>query len=138
MKSRGLALATLLAAAAPTGAAGRGGPLSPEESLAAEALLHYCRACHGVGALRFIRSNELDVVWQTVQTETVPGSPTLWRDAIAAALDWPQDSPPAPGTQRLPGKEWMPKGVMREAIAHDVLGEETARVFLLRMLRPAR
>jgi hypothetical protein len=121
----------------PPARAGDGSP-SPDQTTAADALVHYCRACHGVGALRFIRGTDSADVWQTIQTEVVPGTSTVWRDAIIAALDWPGATPPAAGSERAPGKEWMPKGVVRDAIARDVLGDETARMLLLRVLRAAR
>ena len=109
--------------------------IANERAIAAEKLLTYCRACHGLGNLRFLPSTDVGEIWRTLTTEKMPNSDLLWKEGIIATLSWPNDVPPSSGSVRLPGKEWMPKGVKRLEIAAESIESESVRSFLLRVLK---
>lgn len=130
---RRIAMAAILGALMAKSQAG----LADDQAIVAEKLLKYCRACHGLGTLRFLPSTETEHIWATLTTEYVPNTTILWKDAIIGALSWPTAMPPAAGSMRVPGKEWMPKGIKRLELAADSIEAESARLFILRALKGA-
>ncbi len=83
-------------------------------------LRKYCAACHGLGDLRFIHSDDDEVVWDFILHNPSPKSKRRWADAILDVLDWPTDNPP-PFTQlkKPPSEDWMPRGKKRLDFAAD-------------------
>lgn len=110
--------------------------LDAVQSLTVEKLRTYCRSCHAVGALRFIHSEDDAEVWTYITETRVPGSQTLWREAIFAVLDWPQDAPPPFDELKDPaaGRDWMPKGVKRLQLADDYVDSRSVRAVMLEAL----
>lgn len=89
-------------------------PVAASDEIAtAQALRHYCKACHAIGEFRFIHTEDDDELLQYIRTHSAPsGKP--WVTRIIETLDWPTDEPP-PFNQ--PG--WMPKGEKRLELAKD-------------------
>lgn len=84
-------------------------------------LRKYCAACHALGDLRFIHSDDDQVVWEFLFRGMSPQSKRPWAEAILDVLDWPGDSPP-PFThlKKPPSEDWMPKGKKRLDFAADL------------------
>lgn len=95
-------------------------------------LRKYCGACHAVGALRFIHSENDDELWSYILTHEVPETRKLWAQRIYETLNWPSDSPPPFGQlMEPPLHDWMPKGVKRLEFASDKTGSiQTRRIIL--------
>lgn len=106
-----------------------------DERLAVQKLRTYCRACHGVGELRFLRSDDDDEVWASLYRDIAPNSKKTWARAIREVLSWPSDEPP-PFDKLLqaPDRDWMPKGAKRASFASDRVGAMATRRFILETL----
>lgn len=109
--------------------------ITAEQALAVQKLRTHCKACHALGELRFLPSEDDSVTWDFVLHERSPRSGKLWVEAIREVLDWPTDDPP-PFDQLMapPDRDWMPKGYKRIVFARDVVEGEPTRRFLLRVL----
>ena len=96
----------------------------------------YCNACHGLGNLRFIRSDDDTEVWDYLFKNKAPTSGKWWSDAIIEVLNWPSDSPP-PFDQMLnpPNKDWMPRGYKRILFSQDVVGSVSSRGIVVEALQ---
>lgn len=83
----------------------------------------YCKACHAIGELRFIHSEDDAEVWNHLFTARAPNSGKLWADGIVEVLSWPSDEPP-PFDQLMdpPERDWMPRGSKRLHLAADSEG----------------
>lgn len=110
-------------------------PLPPEPALAVQKLRTHCKACHGLGELRFLPSENDAETWRFILTERSPRSQKIWAEVIREVLDWPTDEPP-PFDQMMvpPDRDWMPKGYKRIAFSQDSVETELTRRFLLRVL----
>lgn len=106
-------------------------------ALSAAKLREYCKACHGVGSLRFIYDESDETLWRYILTNNVPGKSELWANAIVRVLNWPADSAPAPSPVMDPpsGKDWMPKGSKRLHFAADKINGAPARQYVLEAIQ---
>ena len=100
-------------------------PANAEEpnqiSFTVKKLRLYCAACHAVGKVRFIYSDEDETVWRDLFTKTAPVSKRIWSKEIVDVLSWPTSTPPPFGQMiHFPNKDWMPKGAKRIALAKDI------------------
>jgi len=88
----------------------------------------HCAACHAVGELRFLHSDDDEEVWENLFREKAPHSQKIWAQAILEVLDWPTDAPP-PFNQMMkpPDRDWMPKGKKRLNLATDTVDGVSAR-----------
>ena len=103
---------------------------------AARKLRQHCRACHGLGEMRFIFSDNDQENWEYLFNNRAPKSGKIWAVAIVEVLSWPSDSPP-PFNQMLnpPDKDWMPKGSKRLKFASDTWNGESVRKLIIEDLR---
>lgn len=98
-------------------------------------LRSYCAACHALGELRFIRSDDDREVWKYLFENRAPHSGKLWADGIREVLDWPTDkAPPFDQMLHAPDRDWMPKGQKRLRLASDVENGKSSRQRLLQEL----
>lgn len=121
------------AAPVPTGLALHPGgtPLAQKKAIAADKLRVYCRACHGVGTMRFLHDGETDQeLFGYLSRERAPKSGKLWADAIVDALSWPTDEPPPLDAEDA----YMPQGIKRLKLAQDRVGGVPARRIILEAL----
>jgi hypothetical protein len=105
--------------------------------VAIDKLRQYCAACHGVGTLRFIRSDDDQIFWDSLFTERPDPNSRTWAELIAEVLDWPLDRP-YPDFRQLrvpPNKDWMPKGFGRVELSEDIIGDQKARLIITDELR---
>lgn len=110
-------------------------PINLNQKFAVMKLRTYCNACHGVGELRFIHSDEDESVWNYIKTQTAPRSKKLWAEAIKDVLRWPSDAAPSFEQPMDPsGKDWMPRGYKRLEFAQDSVGSQSTRNFILSTL----
>lgn len=107
--------------------------LNLEQKFAMIKLRTHCTACHGVGDLRFIYSDDDKEFWDYIHTQKAPRSKKLWSEAIREVLTWPSDAPPDFDKPLDPttGRDWMPKGFKRLELAEDHVGDLSARQFIL-------
>jgi hypothetical protein len=105
------------------------------ESVVVPKLREFCQSCHAVGDVRFIRSADDHVVWVELFKGKAPKSGKVWADAIVDVLSWPSNDPPDFESPIEPGRDWMPKGSKRLALATDTVNGELTRHMLLRELR---
>jgi hypothetical protein len=100
---------------------------------AAAKLREYCRACHAVGTMKFIQSDDDRVLWDSLFVNTAPHTGKTWAQGIVEVLSWPSDTPPPfdrvmdPPTNR----DWMPRGAKRLDLAADVLDGTPVRKMIL-------
>ena len=87
------------------------------------ALTTYCAACHGIGRLNFLPTEEPADNWAVLFSEISPLSKLKWNVAITQALAWPSNSPPPFDTLRDPQnkRDWMPKGRKRIQISEALI-----------------
>lgn len=87
----------------------------PTVTLVVKSLKTYCGACHGLGKLNFLPSEDYAENWKTIYTATSPSTGRVWRDAIIDVISWPTEAPPAFDQVKDPltGRDWMPKGIKR-------------------------
>ena len=112
-------------------------PLTPEIIPAVAKLRIFCQACHAVGGLRFIWSDDDAQVWTYLFNNRAPNSPKLWADDIIDVLSWPTAIPP-PFDQPMDPinhRDWMPKGSKRLELANDLTDGQATRQMLLEALR---
>mgnify|MGYP001006421172 CR=1 FL=1 len=110
--------------------------LTPPQMFAMQKLRQYCTACHGLGKLRFIYSDDNVSLWKDIHTLRSPKSQNLWVDEILKVLDWPSNSaPPFDQMIQSPDKDWMPKGKKRLDLASDQDEGYYARQAILDVLR---
>lgn len=105
------------------------------ETFAVQKLRTYCAACHALGGLRFIYSDDDSEVWSYLFTGQAPISKKLWSEAIQEVLSWPSDDPPPFNEPISPTKDWMPKGEKRLRMAEDHENGTSIRLEILRALR---
>jgi hypothetical protein len=95
----------------------------------------HCQACHAVGSLRFIYSDDNQTVWNELFTRRAPGTGKLWAEGIVEVLSWPSDTPPAHDQPMdPPNRDWMPKGAKRADLAGDRLENQPARRVIIERL----
>jgi hypothetical protein len=92
----------------------------------------YCQACHAVGDIRFINSEDPEIVWEDIFVVMGPYK-VPWATVIYDRLNWPVDDPeklfkPAHGS------DWMPLGSKRYDIVDQKINGESARKYLLAAL----
>ncbi len=88
----------------------------------------YCAACHALGELRFIHSDDDEEVWDYLFQAQAPNSKKIWAQAILEVLDWPSDAaPPFNQMMKPPDQDWMPKGKKRLNLAADSVDGIAAR-----------
>lgn len=104
--------------------------LDSAQRFVTQKLRTYCNACHGVGELRFIYSDDDLAMWNYIFSNNAPTAKVLWAKQIVALLDWPDDEAP-PGSQT----QWMPKGAKRLELAADNENGESTRRRLIAILR---
>lgn len=99
-------------------------------------LRQYCQACHGLGDLRFIHSENDGELWEYIFQNNSPKTGKRWAERILAVLDWPSNSPP-PADQLMspPDSDWMPKGFKRLKLAEDHIEGVAARRIMIETLR---
>lgn len=115
-------------------------PFDDVAQTAVTKLRTFCTACHGIGNLRFIRSEDDREVWNYIYLNKAPNSQKLWAENILQVLSWPTDVPPPFDQPMDPGnnRDWMPKGAKRLSFSTDKVGDMATRKFLLEALRPDR
>jgi hypothetical protein len=108
-----------------------------DAKVAIQKMRTYCGACHAVGDLRFIRSDDDAEVWAYLFANRAPNSRKIWAQNIVEVLSWPRDVPPPFDQPMDPGnnRDWMPKGAKRLTFAEDQVGGEATRQLILRKLR---
>jgi len=95
-------------------------------------LRQFCGACHAVGDLKFITSDNNQYVWNYIYTNNAPNSQKKWADQIYKVLNWPNGVPPAFDQLMVPpNQDWMPKGSKRTNFATDKVGDKSTREFIL-------
>lgn len=104
---------------------------------AAAKLREYCKACHAVGTMKFIQSDDDRVLWDGLFADRAPRSGKIWADAIAEVLAWPSDAAPPFDTTMDPpsNRDWMPKGAKRLDLAADTFGGIASRRLILQAIR---
>jgi hypothetical protein len=104
---------------------------------AVQKLRTFCKACHGLGDLRFLKSDDDDRVWRDLFQTASPKSGKIWARAIVEVLSWPTDSPP-PADQMMipPDRQWMPVGYKRILFSRDVTEGRSTRSWLIQKLSP--
>ena len=96
----------------------------------------YCAACHALGELRFIRSEDDREVWDFLFHNRAPNSKKLWAEGISEVLGWPTEAPPAFNQMmKPPDLDWMPKGKKRLTLASDLDGGVSTRRRILEDLK---
>jgi len=136
-RKRALAFAAALFLGPATLPAQADTPAAPDDlAVFAARLRTFCRACHGVGALRFIRGDDDQVLWRDLFDESAaPGPGGPWAQRIIRVLSWPSDAPP-PFNEPLdpPDRDWMPRGAKRLSLASDRVDGQSTRTWLLARL----
>lgn len=89
------------------------------KEVALGAIRKYCKACHAVDELRFIRSEDNEELWKTIWTEKSPKSGKIWAERIIAVLEWPNGATPPFDQPISADADWMPKGYKRLLLAED-------------------
>lgn len=107
-------------------------PVNFYQDQVVQKLRTFCTACHGLGELRFLHSDDNADVWEYINTQKAPRSQKLWTSAIREVLTWPSSQPPTMPIS--PTKDWMPKGYKRLELADDEIGELSTREFILSVL----
>ena len=101
-----------------------------------QTLRKYCKACHGLGKLRFIHSENDNELWDYILNNRAPNSGDYWYRSIQEVLDWPSDDAPPFNQMMLPpNQDWMPKGIKRLQLARDEPGNISTRKRVLSILR---
>lgn len=128
-------LTRILAAIA---ALGIGGPAlgAADPLFAAAKLREYCKACHAVGTMKFIQSDDDREFWNALFVERSPRSGKVWAVAISEVLGWPTDvAPPYDRVMDPPSnRDWMPKGAKRLDLAADSEGGTPVRRLILQAI----
>lgn len=112
-------------------------PFDAQAQLTVSKLRQYCAACHAVGNVRFIRSDDDAEVWQYIYLNRSPNANKLWSENIIEVLSWPGDVPPPFDQPMDPGhnRDWMPKGAKRLSLAAKTVGGVATRKLMLQALR---
>ncbi len=113
-------------------------PFDAKAQLAVSKMRQFCAACHAVGNLRFIRSDDDNEIWQYIHLTRAPNSQKIWAQNIIEVLSWPSDVPPPFDQPMDPGhnRDWMPKGAKRLSLAGDAVDGQATRKLLLEALQP--
>jgi hypothetical protein len=122
-----------------SGAASAASEPGAADLVAAAKLRAYCKACHAVGELRFIQSDDDAALWTSLFTERSTRSGTVWAAAISAVLSWPSDAPPPfdPIMDPSANRDWMPRGAKRLDFAADTVDGTPVRRLILERLSAA-
>jgi len=110
--------------------------LSDLQELSLDKMRYYCQGCHGVGALRFIYSDDNSQVWEDLFVRRAPNSGKIWADAIIEVINWPNGI--MPGFDEMlnyPDRDWMPKGVRRVEFSTDSHGDKAVRELIIEVLK---
>lgn len=112
-------------------------PFDAKAQLTVSKLRQYCAACHAVGNVRFIRSDDDSEVWQYIYFNRSPNANKLWSENIIEVLSWPGDVPPPFDQPMDPGhnRDWMPKGAKRLSLAAETVDGVATRKLMLQALR---
>ena len=110
--------------------------LTPPQVFAMQKLRQYCLACHGLGKLRFIYSENPVELWNYIQNERSPKSQALWVDEIYRVLSWPSNSAPPFDQMMTADRDWMPKGKKRLDLSTDQEDGYFARQAIVDVLHP--
>lgn len=106
-------------------------PLTPSQALTCSKLRQYCQACHALGELRFIYSDNNEELWREISYGISPKSKMIWKRKIYEVLNWPTDAPPSFQEPMSASGDWMPKGIKRLDLANDKTdGTFTRRIML--------
>lgn len=113
-------------------------PFDAKAQVTVAKLRQYCAACHAVGSIRFIRSEDDAEVWQYIYMNRAPNSQKIWAQNIIDVLSWPGDVPPPFDQPMDPGnnRDWMPKGAKRLSLAQDAVDGQATRKLMLEALKP--
>ncbi len=97
--------------------------ITAAQSLAMQELRQHCEACHGLGDLRFINSDDDQEMWDYILSTNVPNTNKLWIKAMIPVLSWPSDEPPPFDQYMDPAtkSDWMPRGYKRIPFATDTV-----------------
>lgn len=99
------------------------------------ALNEYCRACHGLGEMRFIYGEDPGEIWNYIFNNKAPISKKLWSEAIYEVLNYPTDTPPDfEDMLDGPARDWMPKGAKRLHMANDIVDGVPVRETILKTI----
>jgi cytochrome c1 len=112
-------------------------PFDADAQVTVSKLRQYCAACHAIGTLRFIRSDDDQEVWQYLFVNEAPNSRKIWAEAIVEVLSWPSDIPPPFDQPMDPrgDRDWMPKGGKRLSFASDTVDGQPTRHLVLETLQ---
>lgn len=113
-------------------------PFDAKAQVAIAKMRQFCAACHAVGNVRFIRSEDDHEVWQYIHLNRAPTSQKLWVEGMIEVLSWPSDVPPPFDQPMDPrhNRDWMPKGAKRLSMAGDTVEGIATRKVLLEALKP--
>lgn len=113
-------------------------PFDAKAQVTVSKLRQFCAACHAVGSIRFIRSEDDNEVWQYIYMNRAPNSQKIWAQNIIDVLSWPSDVPPPFDQPMDPGnnRDWMPKGAKRLSLASDSVDAQATRKLMLEALKP--
>lgn len=100
-----------------------------------KAVRKYCKACHAVDNLRFIKSENDEELWDTIFTEKSPKSGKIWAERMIAVLSWPNTAPPPFDQPIAQDSDWMPKGYKRLLLSEDNTNGIPTRQIILETLR---
>lgn len=100
-------------------------------------LREYCKACHGIGSMRFIWTESDEDLWAYIFVNNAPNRNRLWAESIYEVLNWPSTRPPAsfPVMDPPNGRDWMPKGSKRLSFADDTVDSTLVRQIILESLK---
>lgn len=92
----------------------------------------YCKACHGLGEVKFMMTANADANWENFFVLQSPyGVP--WATVMLEALTWPVDNPDLLSKPQY-FYDWMPIGSKRFEIITQKIGKQDARQFLANSL----
>ncbi len=131
------ASALLIAFVSFWGAEARAEGYTADPLYAAAKLRHYCKACHAVGTMKFITTEDDRELWASLFTERAPRTGKLWAEGIVEVLAWPSDAPPPFDSVMDPpsNRDWMPKGQKRLELAAERDGTTVVRRSIVDALR---
>ena len=109
--------------------------LTPSQTFTCVKLRQYCQACHGLGELRFIYSENNEDLWKEISYGISPKSKMVWKRKIYEVLNWPSDAPPSFQEPMSAGSDWMPKGIKRLDLANDKTNGTSTRRIMLETLK---
>lgn len=108
--------------------------MTDEQFITIKALDENCRACHGLGDIRFIYSDSHRVNWEYLKVAMFDSKKT-WLEVVYDVLDWPTDEAPEFDSKRRGSKQWMPIGAKRLHLADEMVDGKSLRKTMLETIQ---